>query len=72
MATKQIEQPETDAKKVDRLIYTTEVAKRYGIHPQTALRFAKEGKIPPPLKSAFGNGPCWRESDIDRHLESLE
>jgi predicted site-specific integrase-resolvase len=60
------------SKPKDRLIYADEVGSRYGIHPKTALRFAKEGKIPAPLKKTFGKRPCWRESVIDRHLESLE
>ncbi len=68
MAAKQLE----DAPVKDRLIYADEVARRYGIHPRTALRFAKEGKIPAPLKTTFQKRPSWRESDIDRHLESLE
>ncbi len=56
----------------DRLIHADEVARRYGIHPKTALRLAKEGKIPKPLeKTPFVKRPCWRESEIDRHLESL-
>ena len=58
--------------KQERLIHLDEVAHRYGIHPKTAIRFAKEGKIPAPLKASFAKRPCWRESVIDRHLESLE
>ncbi len=57
----------------DRLIHADEVARRYGIHPKTALRLAKEGKIPAPLeKTPFVKRPCWLESVIDKHLESLK
>lgn len=56
----------------ERLIHVDEVARRYGIHPKTALRFAKEKKIPAPLEKKFGKRPCWRESVIDQHLESLK
>jgi predicted DNA-binding transcriptional regulator AlpA len=54
------------------LIDTNEVAKRYGIHPKTLLRFVKEGKVPPPIKTTIGNGLKWRESVIENHLRDLE
>lgn len=56
----------------DRLLYIRDVAKRYGVCTKTVRRLVTVGKIPAPLAAKFGNGPCWRESDINRHLESLK
>jgi predicted DNA-binding transcriptional regulator AlpA len=72
MATETTTPPDAPPAKVERLIYTDEVAARYGVHPKTLLRFIDEGKVPAPLKAKFGNGLCWRESVIDEHLRSLQ
>lgn len=56
----------------NRLIYIREVAARYGISTKTVRRLVESNRIPAPLAAKFGNGPCWRKSDIDRHLQELQ
>jgi predicted site-specific integrase-resolvase len=56
----------------ERLMDTQEVARRYGVHPKTLLRFVKDGRVPAPLKAKFGNGDKWRASVIEEHLRSLQ
>lgn len=56
----------------ERLINLREVARRYGVHPKTALRFIAEGTIPAPLKTKIGNRLVWRESEITRHIDGLQ
>lgn len=56
----------------DRLVYTAEAAKIFGLYPKTLLRMVKEGRFPAPLKTRIGNGECWKLSTLTAHLQSLE
>ena len=46
----------------ERFLNSKDLAERYGISPQSIRQFAREGKLPPPLK--IGGVQRWSEADI--------
>jgi predicted DNA-binding transcriptional regulator AlpA len=52
----------------ERLISAREVGRMYGIHQKTAWKWAREDRIPKPVRP-FNK---WRMSEVLAHLASLE
>jgi predicted DNA-binding transcriptional regulator AlpA len=54
----------------EKLLSKRVVADILGVHPQTIMRLARQGKFPQPLRTGdIGSAVRWRESDVIAWIE---